>query len=608
MGVVCLPRLAALLLGRLLPLRTPRPAPPPPHHPTAPRHPAALQAPGPDAPATRIHRVGVAQQHQRRRAGRLGSLLPLALLGWLGLAGCQPPRAGSALVVASSGRIASLDPAQASKLGEMQLLSALGDPLYAIDAAGQLRPRLATALPRLSGDGLRVRIPLRRDVRFHDGSRFDAAAMLFSLERFRRIGTLGYQLGERVRAIRVLDPYTLELELKQPFSPLPRLLSAIFLTPVSPRAYRQHRNSFWADGFSGTGPYRLEFRNSQLVKLRPFEGYWGRPPANGGINWVNLSNSTALYGALRSGEVDVLLSSGLEIDHQQALRRQAEAGQLRQASGPALELGLLSLLSDQPPLADPRLRRALALSLDRATISQRVSLGLRPPLRGLVPPPLPGSKPEAWPAVDLPAARQLLQQAGYCRGRRLQLPLTFRSDVPSDRLFALTWQAQLRRDLGDCLNLELNGMESTTAYDQLGKGALVMLLYDWSGDYPDAENFLTPLLGCQRSVGQRCLEGNSVLSGSAWTAPGLEEQLLRSSRKDGPERLALLGAIQRRAAAGVPYLPLWRLAPLAWARPQVQALAFDGSGRLVLSDLWRQLATTTAKAAAAGAAAAGADR
>ena len=134
----------------------------------------------------------------------------------------------------------------------------------------------------------------------------------------------------------------------------------------------------------------------------------------------------------------------------------------------------------------------------------------------------------------------------------------------------------------------------------------LMLLYDWSGDYPDAENYLTPLLGCQRSVGHRCLEGNSVLSGSGWTAPGLEEQLLRSSRKDGPERLALLGSIQRRAAAGVPYLPLWRMAPVAWARPQVRELAFDGSGRLVLSALRRQAAGTTAKAramAAAGAAA-----
>lgn len=94
---------------------------------------------------------------------------------------------------------------------------------------------------------------------------------------------------------------------------------------------------------------------------------------------MTLGNSTALLGALRSGEVDVLLSGSLEIDHQQALGRDAAAGRLRQGSGPALEIGFLALLTDQPPLSDPRLRQAALRSLDHATIERRVNLGLRPP-------------------------------------------------------------------------------------------------------------------------------------------------------------------------------------------------------------------------------------
>ncbi|NDE06994.1 MAG: ABC transporter substrate-binding protein, partial [Chloroflexi bacterium] len=60
-----------------------------------------------------------------------------------------------------------------------------------------------------------------------------------------------------------------------------------------------------------------------------------------------------------------LLSTSLELDHQAALAQQARRGLLRQATGPALEIGYLTLLTDQPPLNDVRLRRALALSLDR---------------------------------------------------------------------------------------------------------------------------------------------------------------------------------------------------------------------------------------------------
>ena len=485
-----------------------------------------------------------------RTARLLAGLLALASL----TSACAPPHPGTSLIVASKARIDSLDPVQASRSGQLQVLSALGDPLYAITADGAIEPRLASGPPVLSADGLRARIPLRKGVRVHDGA---------------------------------TGSHEIELELKAHFSPLPRLLSAIFLTPVSPTAYRAHATKPLNDRFVGTGPYSLSFFNGQQQRLTPFPGYWGARPANGGIDLVTLSNSTALLGALRSGEVDVLLASGLEIDHQQALHRDAAAGRLREGSGPPLSIGFFSLLTDQPPLNNLTLRQALARSLDRATITERVSLGMRPPLRQLIPPSLPGSDPEAWPTYDPAAARALYRQAGYCNGKVFSLPLTFRSDIPSDRLLALTWQAQVRRDLGDCLELQVSGMESTTAYDQLGKGALTLFFYDWIGDYPDPENFLAPLLGCEKAEGDRCAKGNSALSGSFWSAPGLDAELLSSSRLDGPERERLLRAIQRRTAAAVPYLPVWLMAEQAWSGRQISAPQFDGSGRLRLDQLRR---------------------
>ncbi|MFN9546024.1 MAG: ABC transporter substrate-binding protein [Cyanobacteriota bacterium] len=514
----------------------------------------------------------------------------LLVFGWmaslaLALSACQPSKPPGLLIVATKSRIVSLDPAKASRIGEQQLLSALGDPLYAITADGRLEPRLATGLPQLSADGLLARIPLRRGVRFHDGTPFDAAAMVFSLNRFLAIGTLSYQLSDRVTALRAVDSHTIELRLKRPFSPLPQLLSSIVLTPVSPTAYRAHRDKPLPERFVGTGPYRLAFFGGQQLRLAPFRDYWGPPAANRGLMLITYSNSTALLGALRSGEVDVLLSNSLELDHQRALHRLALAGRLKEAVGPPLEIGFLSLLTSAPPLSDPRLRQALAHSLDRRLIQERVSLGLRPPLRSLVPPVLPGADPTAWPATDLTKARALFRQAGYCQGRTLTLPLTFRSDIPSDRLFALTWQAQIRRDLSDCLQLNPEGMESTTAYSQLDKGAFTMILLDWLGDYPDAENYLTPMLGCGKADGSRCLEGGSVLSGSFWTTPGLEAELLRSSELAGAQRQALLRRVQRRAADGVPYLPLWVVTPVAWAQPWLRVPSFDGSGRVVLSGL-----------------------
>ena len=518
------------------------------------------------------------------------ALLTSALAAGLALSGCRPEHEASAnrLVVASKNRIDTVDPGGAYTFGAMQLLSAIGDTLYTINTAGQLEPRLAVALPQLSADGLKAQVQLRQGVRFHDGTPFNAAAMVFSLERFLAIGKLSYLLGDRVSAARAVGPYTIELTLKRPFSPLAELLSAVNLTPLSPSAYKNHRDRFLNDRFVGTGPYRLSFFTGQQQRLEPFAGYWGAKPANGGIDLVSLSNSTALYGALQSGEVDVLLSTSLEIDQQAALQRQAAAGSLREGSGPALEIGYLTLLTDQPPLNDPRLRQAMAYSLDRNTISRRVTLGLRPPLRDLVPPSLKGSDPQAWPSYNPAKARQLYRQAGYCQGKRLALPLTFRSNIPADRMFALTWQAQLQQDLGDCVELEVTGMEATTAYRQLGEGAFPLILLEWMGDFPDADNYLVPLLGCEEAQGERCLKGASAASGSFWAKPGLQQDLERSASVAGPARAALLRRIQRQTAAANPYLPVWLVAPRAWAQPSISQPRFDGSGRLLLQELTRK--------------------
>lgn len=531
---------------------------------------------------------------------RLLALAATGMLAALGLlAGCgdhqaggqgQRPTASSTtgrLVVASKNRIDSIDPAAATTFGAMQVLSGLGDTLYRIEANGRIRPSLAVGWPQLSADGRRARVELRRNVRFHDGTPFDAAAMVFTLERFLAIGKLSYLLGDRVNAVRAAGSHTLELELKRPFSPLAQLLSAVNLTPLSPRAYRGHSRRFLNDRFVGTGPYRLSFFNPQQQRLEPFASYWGAAPANSGIDLVGLSNSTALFGALSSGEVDVLLSTSLEIDQQAALSEQARQGRLREGSGPALEIGYLTLLTDQPPLNSPLLRQAVAHSLDRRTISQRVTLGQRPPLRDLVPPSLPGADPEAWPAYNPGRARQLYRQAGYCNGRVLSLPLTFRSNIPADRLFALTWQAQLRQDLGDCVTLEVSGMEATTAYRQLGEGSFPLILLEWMGDFPDADNYLVPLLGCEQERGERCLKGASAASGSFWAAPGLQAELSHSAQLSGTSRELLLQRIQRRTAAASPYLPVWLVAPRAWARPPLTAPRFDGSGRLLLQQLAR---------------------
>ena len=503
----------------------------------------------------------------------------------LGQTACQPTRTSDRLIVASAGRISSLDPARANTFGALQLLSAIGDTLYKRSAGGELIPSLASSLPEISTDGLTLTIPLRDDVLFHDGTRFDAEAMAFSLRRFLRIGRLNYIVGGRISAVEVAEPFLLKLRLSRPSTSLVNLLTSTNLTPVSPTAYGDYENRALNDRFVGTGPYRLTNFRAVQQRLEPFDQYWGEPPRNAGLDLIYLSNSTALFGAMRSGEVDVLLADAIDEDQRLALNRMAAQGKLREARGPALVIGYVTLLSNTPPFQDPRLRRAMALSLDRKLVSRRVSHGLRPPLRSLVPPALTGGVDGPWPSLNIAQARTLLVDAGYCNGRVLSVPFTYRSNVPADRLMALTWQTQLQRDLPDCMTLTLNGMESTTVYRQLGDGTFAAVMLDWRGPYPDPEAYLAPLLSCKVSKGSVCERGEAAISGSFWTAPGLEQALKQSDRSRGRQRLNELEAIEATAAQGAAYIPVWLVTARAWGQTNLAAPEFDGNGQVRLAQL-----------------------
>ena len=529
--------------------------------------------------------------------GRTGLPLLAGLLG-LSAVACAPSRSPDHLVVGTKGAISSVDPAKAYQTRALQLIRALGDPLYALSDTGELVPRLAAAPPRVSDDGLRVSVTLRDGVRFHDGSPLDAEAMAFSLRRFRDGGSLSYLLDD-VASIRVAGPLELELELKEPYAPFRNLLSFAGLTPVPASAYGPCPDDgaaaettdglcLPADGFVGTGPYRLVSRRADGTqhRLERFDGYWDEPARSTRIDLVSLENSTALFGALKTGEVDVLLSSSLEAEHQLALEKGAAAGRFATAASPPQTIEVLALATDRPPLDQVAVRQALARALPRSLLSERVSQGLNTPLRSLIPDLFPAAQP-TWPELDVDEARQLLTTAGYCRGNPLEVDFTYRSNVPTDGLLALTWQEFLGENLGDCLTLQVDGLESTTVYDQLATGAFTMVMYDWAPDFLDPENYLRPMIGCDEHEGSVCKEGDVVYGGAFWFDEEAARLLEDQQNQPPDQRRDTLVALQERIAAGVPYIPVWQGRNRAWSQSSVTGLGYDGSGWLRLDALGR---------------------
>ncbi len=502
---------------------------------------------------------------------------------------CKATKESDRIIVASKGKIESLDPAQANKLLAIQLISALGDPLYRINESGLLEPRLAKDYPQISKDGLTISIALREDVLFHDGTPFNADAMAFSIKRFMEIGTLNYVIGEKITKIETPGPFLIRLRLNKPSSSIKGLLSSINLTPVSPKAYLEHQDKFLNKKFIGTGPYQLDSFTPERQRLIPFPRYWGKTPKNLGIDYVSYTTSTSLFSAIKTGQVDVLLSNSVEDGHRLALHKLSKKGKLVEGIGPAMQIGYIAFRSNSAPLDNKILRSALSYSLDRNLISRKVGYGLREPLRSIVPPILKTSKTSPWPKYNPQIARDLFKKAGLCDSNKVTIPLTFRSNVPADKLLALTWQEQLGRDFSDCITVKLNGVESTTVYKQLAEGAYEAVILGWTGEYPDPEAYLSPLLDCTKSQGSTCLEGEAVYGGTFWASNQIKTSLEQSENLQGSQRLEKLSEIEFLAADGAAILPVWLVKPRAWAQPNFSRPKFDGNGRLLLDRLQKAI-------------------
>ena len=498
---------------------------------------------------------------------------------------CVSKNNSKRIIVASSGKIESLDPARASTLKALQLLSSLGDTLYELNTEGQLIPELASEMPVFSKDKLQIIINLRKNVLFHDGTAFNSDAIKFTFDRFKRIGTMNYILGDKIKSIETPSEYKVIINLKKPSSSINGLLTAVNLTPISPTYYKDYSDKFLNNKFVGTGKYILKRFSNEIQIIDPNLNYWGDKPNNNGISFIGYSNSSSLFGALKSKQIDVLLSNSIDDSQRNNLKGLSQKKEIKEGNSPATEISFISLRTNSYPLNNPKIRLALAKSLNRVLISEKVSYGLRKPSRSIVPPIYKKNNQNLWPEYDPKKARMLLQEEGFCNGNILDIPLTYRSNVPADKLIALSWQGEIRNILNDCIKMQLNGVESTTVYKNLSLGIYPAVILDWTGAYSDPEAYLTPLLSCSDIEGDKCKKGESVYSGSFWGSRRVEKLFVESENINGYDRLAKLIEIEQIASESIPYVPIWISSQKAWSQNKISKPIFNGAGIISMSDL-----------------------
>jgi peptide/nickel transport system substrate-binding protein len=461
-------------------------------------------------------------------------------------------------------KLRTLDPADAYEIISGNILYNLGDRLYDYQlGTNQLIPKLATTLPTISSDGLTYIIQVKEGVIFHDDTPFNAAAMEFSIKRFiQNAGSPSSLLADTIDTVQATGEYELTIKLKKPFSAFPSLLAFSGITAVSPQFYEIGEGKFKPNEFVGTGPYKLKSLGIDVIRLDAFDKYWGEKPANTGVDIQRFSSSSNLFNAFRSGAIDIAYLS-LNPDQISSLQKGAEAGnwQMISANGNTINYMLINVKSE--PLNRIEVRQALAALINRPVINERVLQNQGEKLYSLIPTTFTEYKPIfdlKYGDGNIEKAKQLLTQAGYTPENPATVELWYASNSSNKGFLGLTLKALADRDLGGLLNLQLNSVESTTAFKYLEEGIYPTFILDWYADFLDADNYIQPFLECSKgSVETGCSKGSSQYQGSFYYSDRMNQLIAQQRQEQNPKtRKLIFEEIQQLLAEDVPYIPLWQ--------------------------------------------------
>jgi peptide/nickel transport system substrate-binding protein/oligopeptide transport system substrate-binding protein len=390
----------------------------------------------------------------------------------------------------------SLDPAFSTDVPTGRAVGYIFDGLTRFTPAAQVEPGLAERW-EITPDGRSYTFHLRRNVLFHDRTPFKARDVVHSWERaldpsgkssaseflypIKGAREFHTQKATSIAGVVVRDDSTVVVTLEEPLAAFVKLL-AMPVASIVP----QRTGANFGEHPVGTGPWRfVEWHHDDyLLFARNSQYFLGAPKAESLQARIIAEPSTSV-AEFESGTVDVL---------------QIPAGQTREweedesrrpmlSSTPALELVYVGINATRGPLADPRVRQAINYAVDVNTIIERLVSGRGSRAAGVIPPALAGydSARRGYP-YDPAKAKQLLAAAGHPNGIDIEL---WCSMTPIYVRIAETIQAYLNA-VG--IRTKVVQRESAASRAAARKGETDMILKDWYADYPDAENFLYPLL------------------------------------------------------------------------------------------------------------------
>ncbi len=431
----------------------------------------------------------------------------------------------------------------------------------------------------VSADGLRYVFTIRDSARWSDGAPVTARDFVAGWRRALSpaqaapnavllhviAGAAAFNRGETADfagvGVRALDERRLEVTLAGPAPHFLSLLLHPVWYPVPSHRLGEgtaagDRAGPWTrpESFVGNGPFVLSaWRPRQYVEARRNPLYWDAAAVRlQAVRFHAIDEPAAEERAFLSGQLHVT----------DALPP-ARVAAYRRAGSPPLRidpyLGTYYILPNlrSGPLADPRVRRALSLAVDRAAVTERLLGAGQAPAGGFVPPAMPGYDAGIAPVHDPAAARALLAEAGFPGGRGLpRLEYLFNTSE-SHRQIAEALQAMWRRELG--VDVQLVNMEWRSYLDRRTSGEFQLARAVWIGDYLEPSTFL-----------DLWTSGNPN-NWAGWSDPAYDALMAAARAAPDPaERMRLYAAAERRLIEQQVIIPLYHYVTVYLIDPAVR--------------------------------------
>ncbi len=459
-----------------------------------------------------------------------------------------------------------LDPQIITSLQDFNIVVALFEGLMSYD------PETATPVPGAaerwdrSDDGRVYTFHLRPGLQWSNGDPVTAQDFVFSYRRILspRLAAEYSYMHFTVRGAKefaggiltdfsevgyeALDERTLRITLKEPTPYFLGLLAHSSWFPVHPATVLAHgamddRGTRWTrpENIVGNGPFVLEaWRPNQVIEARRSETYWDAANVRlRGIRFYPIESADTEERAFRGGQLHG--TATIPISKLDVYRRE-QPGLLH--TEPILATYIYRFNLRRPPLDDARVRKALALAIDREAIVERVTRGGQLPARHFTPPGAGGYTARARLAGTVEEARALLAEAGYPNGEGLRpLGLIYNTNE-GHRQIAEAVQAMWQARLG--VSVILHNQEAKVYTDTMRNGDYDVARYAWVGDYNDPNTFLDMMVT------------NGGNNQTGWSSPEYDRLLSEAGRTfDEASRFELLQQAEEILMDEAPIAPVY---------------------------------------------------